>query len=344
MRPPTPIAATLALAGLLLAGCSSSSTGAQSVVPATSSTTPSTDRRGWIVYQSETGLHRVLPDGTGDQAAVGDLSATARHADFSRDGQRLAFVTDEPDGTRDIWVSRWDGSDIERIVDCQAPCRDADSPAWSPDGKRIAFARVDNVNGHNPGSKLQTVDVTTKDVVTVLSTSGANYVDGPRWSPDGKSLVVQITRFIDDGNDTEQTTGRAIAVVDLTASKPQLTNIRPFTTYASYPDWDPEADRIVFAQGGHDPLDPTQAPQNLFSVRTDGSGVAQLTHQGANDDGLWMPAFRFGNAEILATRVQRPSGNLTVVTVGPDGSVTDLGNAAALPGAHTRERPMPSGS
>ena len=99
--------------------------------------------------------------------------------------------------------------------------------------------RVDNVNGHNPGSKLQTVDVTTKDVVTVLSTSGANYVDGPRWSRDGKSLVVQITRFIDDGNDTDQTIGRAIAVVDLTASKPQLTIIRPFTSYASYPDWDP---------------------------------------------------------------------------------------------------------
>jgi len=57
-----------------------------------------------------------------------------------------------------------------------------------------------------------------------------------------------------------------------------------------------------------------------------------------------MPAFRFSEAEILATRVQRPSGNLSVVTVGPDGTVTDLGNATALPGAHTRERPMPAGS
>jgi Tol biopolymer transport system component len=337
--------AVLTVAGMvLLVGCSSSSLGTHSVESVAPSATPSTDARAWIVYQSPTGLHRVLPDGTGDQPAVGTLSATARHPDFSRDGQRLAFVTDEPDGTRPIWVSRWDGSETERIVDCQAPCRDADGPAWSPDGTRIAFNRIDNVNGHNPGSKLQLVEVATKNVVTVLSTSGAEYVEGPRWSPDGKSLVVQITRYIDDGNNTDQSTGRTIAVVDLTATKPQLTIIRPFASYASYPDWDPAADRIIFAEGGHDPLNPAQAPQNLFTVRPDGTGLAQLTHQGTNDDGLWMPAFRFSNAQILATRVQRLTGDLTVVSVRPDGTVTDLGNAAALPGAHARERPMPAGN
>ena len=340
MRRPTASTAALAVAGLMLAGCSSGTPGARSVESVAPSATPSTDARAWIVYQSGTGLHRVLPDGTGDQPAVG-FSATALHPDFSRDGQRLAFVTDEPDGTRDLWVSHWDGSDTERIVDCQAPCRDADGPAWSPDGTRIAFNRIDNVNGHNPGSKLQLVDVAAKNVVTVLSTTGADYVEGQRWSPDGKSLVVQITRYIDDGNDTDQTTGRAIAVVDLTASKPQLRIIRPFASYASYPDWDPQADRIIFAQGGHDPLNPAQAPQNLFTVRPDGTGLAQLTHQGAHDDGLWMPAFRFSNAQILATRVQRPSGDLTVVSVSPDGTVTELRNGQVLPGAHTRERPMP---
>ena len=330
------------LIAVSLAACSTTN------VSTNPSATPSTDARAWIVYQSESGLHRFLPDGRGDQPAAGTLSAKALHPDFSRDGQRLAFVTDETDGTRDLWVSHWDGSGAERIVDCQAPCRDADGPAWSPDGTRIAFNRIDNVNGHNPGSKLQLVDVATKNVVTVLSTTGADYVEGQRWSPDGKSLVVTITRYINDGNDTTEVAGRAIAVVDLAASKPQLSIIRPFASYASYPDWDPRTDRIVYAEGGQgllqDPLDPTQPPQNLFTVRPDGTGRVQLTHQGANDDGVWMPAFRFSNEQILATRVQRPSGHLSVVIVQPDGTLTDLGKGRVLPGAHTRERPVPVGS
>ena len=89
----------------------------QPLESATSSADPPTDQRAWIVYQSVTGLHRVLPDATGDQPAAGNLSVSALHADFSPDGQRLAFNTDEPDGTRDIWTASWDGADVDRLVD-----------------------------------------------------------------------------------------------------------------------------------------------------------------------------------------------------------------------------------
>lgn len=310
----------------------------QAIEPAASSTDPPADGRGWIVYQSATGLHRVLPDGTDDQPAAGRLSTSALHPDFSRDGQRLAFNTDEPDGTRDIWTASWDGTEAARLVDCQAPCRDADGPAWSPDGKRIAFARIDSIDGRNPGSALQLVDVATRDVVTVLSTKGAEYLGGPRWSPDGKSLVVEVTRFADDGNDTTEITGRAIAVVDVTAYQPALDIVRPLDSFASYPDWHPTDALIVFAEGGRDPLDPAEPPQNLFSVRPDGAGLTQLTRQGAGDDGLWMPAFQFDDDQILATRVHRPGGHLTLVSIGPAGAVTDVGKEGVL-GAHSRQRP-----
>lgn len=315
----------------------------QTIEPAALSTDAPPDRRGWIVYQSVTGLHRVLPDATGDQPAAGKLSASALHPDFSRDGQRLAFNTDEPDGTRDVWTASWDGADAARLVDCQAPCRDADGPAWSPDGKRIAFTRIDSIDGHNPGSALQLVDVASGNIRTVLSTQGAEYLGGPRWSPDGNSLVVEITRFADDGNDTTEITGRAIAVVDLTANQAKLDIIRPLDSFASYPDWHPTESLIVFAEGGRDPLNPAEPPQNLFTVRPDGAGLAQLTRQGTEDDGLWMPAFRFGDAQLLATRVHRPGGHLTLVSIQPDGTVTDLGKGDGLLGAHSRERPVPSG-
>lgn len=311
----------------------------QPIESAVSSPDPPPDQRGWIVYQSVTGLHRVLPDATGDQPAAGDLSASALHADFSRDGQRLAFNTDEPDGTRDIWTASWDGTDLDRLVDCQPPCRDADSPAWSPDGTRVAFTRIDNIDGRNPGSDLQLVDAATGDIVTVLSTDGADYVGGPRWSPDGNSLVVEIIRYVDDGNDTSEVTGKAVAVVHLTAGQAELDIIRPFDSFATYPDWHPTDDLIVFAEGGRDPLDPAEPPQNLFTVLPDGTEFTQLTAQGPDDDGLWMPAFRLNGDGILATRVHRPSGHLTLVSIQTGGTITELDEAEGLLGAHPRERP-----
>ena len=271
----------------------------------------STDDVAWVVYQSPDGLdssslgllhpvsgssRRVLPDGP----------AGSLHPDWSPDGARLVFAVDDPDGTRDIWTSMWDGSEPARLVDCQAPCRDADYPAWSPAGTQIVFTRMDNIDGHNPGSALQVVDIATGAITTLASTMGAEYVVAPRWSPDGRSIVVQINRYIDDGNDTEEITGQAIGVVDLDAGTPAIRIIRELETFSTYPDWHPTDDLILFAAGARRPLDPADEPSNLFTIRPDGTGLTQLTRQGPDDDGIWMPAYRPDGSGIIATLVNRP--------------------------------------
>lgn len=296
----------------------------------------------WIAYQSPAGLQLVSPDGSRStsRTALPDGPDGALHPDWSADGQRLAFAVDDADGTRDIWTANWDGTDPTLLVDCQSPCRDADNPAWSPDGMRIAFNRNDLIDGRNPGSKIQTVDVRTGEVETVATTEGAEYGGSQRWSPNGLSLVVEITRYIDDGNDTEEITGRTIAVIDLTAAAPTLRLLRPFDTFSSYPDWHPTDDLILFASGSMDPLDPSLPPHNLFTIKPDGTDLTQITSQGPNDDGLWMAAFRLDGEGILATLVHRPNGNLTLVSLHSDGSgITELGDTDAIPGAHPRQRP-----
>ncbi len=295
----------------------------------------------WIAYQSPSGLRLVAPDGSASttRAALPDGPDGALHPDWSPDGQMLAFVLDSPDGTRDIWIANWDGSDPALLVDCRDPCGGVDGPAWSPDGTRIAFNRIDLVDGRNPGSAIQTVDVTTGEVETVVVTKGAEYAGGQRWSPDGRSLVVEVTRYIDDGNDTDEVTGRTIAAIDLTVPTPALRLLRPFDTFSSYPDWHPTDDLIVFAAGPPDPLDPSLPPQNLFTIRPDGTALTQITSQGPSDDGLWMPAFRLDGEGILATLVHRPEGRLTLVSMAVDGSqILELGDPGGIPGAHTRQR------
>jgi Tol biopolymer transport system component len=296
----------------------------------------------WIVFQAAQGLRQVLPSGLQARPVVSQFTTHALHPDFSPDGRSLAFNVDDPDGTRDLWVGGWDGADPVRLVDCIVPCRDADSPAWSPDGTRIAFVRVDNVNGHNPGSSLQVVDVKSGDITTMYSTTGVDYLVGARWSPDGRSMVAGVDRYIDDGNDTQEITGRAVVVIHMDASPATMDVIRPFEDFASYPDWHPTKDLILFEMGGERPLDTTDPPQNVFTMRPDGSEVTQVTKQGPNDDGFWMATFRTDGEGILATRVARPSRDLSIVSITMDGTVTDLGTGSRVEGAHPRQRRPPT--
>lgn len=330
--------------GSLAATPSPSLTSAPSTSPTfapSASSTPEAEQVAWVVYQSSDGLRLIHPVSGTSRRVLPDGPAGALHPDWSPDGGRLAFAVDDADGTRDVWTSGWDGSNAAVLVDCRMPCRDADSPAWSPDGTRIAFNRIDNVDGHNPGSQLQVVDVATGAITTLAFTTGAEYAGAARWSPDGRSIVVVIEQYVDDGNDTEEITGVAIGVVDLEAATPSIRVIRDFDTFSTYPDWHPSEDRILFAAGARDPLDPSDQPSNLFTIRPDGTGLTQLTTQGPDDDGIWMPAYRPDGSGILATLVDRPSGDLTLVSLAPDGTgLADL-DRSPTGGAHSRQRPVP---
>jgi hypothetical protein len=70
--------------------------------------------------------------------------------------------------------------------------------------------------------------------------------------------------------------------------------------------------------------------------------LTQLTQQGTGDDGIWMPAFRRDGSGIIATRVDRPGGGLSLVSLGADGSgLADLDANGRTSGAHSRQRPLP---
>ena len=113
----------------------------------------------WIVYEGpipgdngERAVNRaVRPDGTGDHwvtpgvpLPANDKDAWQVHPDWSPDGQRLAFAAadarqHQPDITYDLWVSDADGGHLDRVLDCELPCIEANYPAWSPDGRSRAF-------------------------------------------------------------------------------------------------------------------------------------------------------------------------------------------------------------
>jgi len=150
---------------------------------------------------------------------------------------RIAFVRDgfDQDGSTDIWVMDPDGSNRLRLTDLGGPEED---PAWSPDGRRIAYtvgdaARQISVMDADGSGKHQLTD-------------GTEPAGGPTWSPDGRSIAYHSGGAIwvmrDDGT----------GVVRITQGPGDFG-----------PAWSPSGDRIAFANG-----------DAIYTVRPDGTGRA----------------------------------------------------------------------
>lgn len=181
-------------------------------------------------------------------------------------------------------------------------------PAWSPDGKRIAFARY--ILGDEP---RWSVYVMNSDGSGVTRVTGPGF-RSPTWSPQGNALAFSswssascpgdrycgaiYVQELSEGSVIRQVAasgfepawsadGSRIAFVghnglindedyySLRLVSPDgsgLTEITPSTWfYTTSPTWSPDGTRIAFSMGGH-----------IYVVRDDGTGLTQLTtHWGA---------------------------------------------------------------
>ncbi len=208
---------------------------------------------------------KILPDpaGTGlmrefSRDPAFDLTmATSWFQAFSPDGDKLAVAAS---GGGRVEVMNPDGSD-RRVVFSQQGAQSV-APAWSPDGRRIAFSvgRFFRASGYPP-AEIAVVDADGTGLRTVVKDDANNGF--PTWSPDGTRLVYKKDQHL--------------AIVSLRDNK-ETTLTEPGPQHDNFPQWSPKGDVIVFDSDRQKDGD-----YRLYSIKPDGTGLRQIPNSTPGD-------------------------------------------------------------
>jgi Tol biopolymer transport system component len=167
----------------------------------------------WIVFTSErdaagdgqADIYRVHPDGSGLERLTRD-PALEDAGVLSPDGKTLAFVSTKGGRrTPNIWVMDLKSKKARRITGSSDPKPPETMaghfrPSWSPDGRWIAFSSDDGEHwagaesgagvGHSQPLSIYIVHPDGTGLRRLSTLTPKVSAGSPRWSADGKSLLV----------------------------------------------------------------------------------------------------------------------------------------------------------
>ncbi len=214
------------------------------------------------------------------------------------DGANVAFVWDQEDAaTNGIWIQAA-GENSPRRVSIEDAIHS--SPAWSPDGRRLAYLRF---KGSEGSIVVATLEPRQERVVASVFPSRYGILNRHLdWSPDGRWLV------IDDAEAARKPFGIFMVSLD-TGAKTRLTQPGDNIIGDIDPRFSPDGKTVSFVRAYH------RASHELCVVPTAGGKTVRLTADASQISGQdWTPdggSLVFGSnrgGEFKLWRLDNPGG------------------------------------
>jgi Tol biopolymer transport system component len=193
------------------------------------------------------------------------LAWVPAHAAFLGTNGKIAFASVQvSNGNPDILTMDADGSGISNVTNS---IRATDArPDWSPDGAKIAFARVQGNQG-DPNREIYVINADGTHLTRL--TNNTAHDTRPAWSPDGTEIVFVSDR--DDPNPIPCTvTG---CVFDIYVMNADGSNVRRLTDDPhndDMPRFSPDGGTIVFSSD-------RTGSRAIYTMNADGTNVVQLS-------------------------------------------------------------------
>jgi Tol biopolymer transport system component len=182
-----------------------------------------------------------------ERRPITENEATDVHPKFSKDGSKIAFVSDR-DYQPEIYIMNSDGSHQQRLT--FSASYDLD-PDWSPDGTKIAF--ISNREGFFNIYLLNLENMELEKLTDSPSTDIA-----PVWSPDGSKILFSSNRY------------GYFDLFVINVDGTGLTRLTDTEAHQYYGSWSPGGSRIAY-------LSTEKGEPHLFIMNANGSRKRQLT-------------------------------------------------------------------